>query len=200
MIDTLARIRSQGRSTASAYDSDYAALAALKDLGDLHHVSVITNHHTRKARGDDEDNPFETISGTLGLNGAVDAVCVLKRGSNQTSGRLYVEGRDIEEQTINLTWSKTTCLWEKSDDQSTQNTPEEQRVPDYLREIDGEIRIAALAEALGKGFDATKKNLQRMEKKGLVLNRSGNYSIDPSSVPHVPGVASPIADEPPGGT
>jgi hypothetical protein len=63
-------------------------------------------HHDRKAEADD---PFDTVSGSLGLTGAADTILILKR---QTGGvTLYARGRDIEERETALHFEKTTCRW-----------------------------------------------------------------------------------------
>ena len=51
------------------YDADYAAVLALRTLASEHGLAVVVVHHLRKTAADD---PFDTISGTLGLSGAPD--------------------------------------------------------------------------------------------------------------------------------
>src|SRR5207253_7377003 len=76
VVDTLKRVRPQERKLGRIYDSDYDALSPLGELGRKHGVSIVVVHHTRKMEGED---PFDLISGSLGLTGAADGAWVLKR-------------------------------------------------------------------------------------------------------------------------
>jgi hypothetical protein len=52
-------------------------------------VAIVVVHHTRK--GGSEGDPFEKVSGTLGLTGAADTTIVLDRDGNGAT--LYGRGR-----------------------------------------------------------------------------------------------------------
>jgi RecA-family ATPase len=75
VIDILAKFRVPTSSKRAAYDQDYEALSGLQHLAQKYQIAIIVVHHTRKAEGAD---PFEEISGTLGITGAVDAAMVIK--------------------------------------------------------------------------------------------------------------------------
>lgn len=94
VVDTLKRVRPRERSMRF-YDGDYDAVAPLNDLALKYGVAIVIVHHTNK-RVDAEDW-FDSLSGTLGLTGAVDAAMLLKRSRGQSEGTLYVAGRDIED-------------------------------------------------------------------------------------------------------
>jgi hypothetical protein len=74
IIDTLAMVRMPNRKDQSSYDADYGAVVDLRTLAQKHGVAIVLVHHLRKA---DSDDPFDTVSGTLGLTGAADAMLVL---------------------------------------------------------------------------------------------------------------------------
>jgi hypothetical protein len=99
-IDTLQKVRSMNTSGQNPYAADYNALAALKRFADSHKLALLLVHHLRKAKSND---PFEMISGTTGITGAVDTSYVLapeqKRGA---AARLYATGRDIIYQEIDI--------------------------------------------------------------------------------------------------
>jgi hypothetical protein len=57
----------------------------------------------------DADDPFDTVSGTLGLTGAADTIIVLKRHAGAVT--LHARGRDIEEVETALQFDKATCRW-----------------------------------------------------------------------------------------
>ena len=95
IIDTLQKIRS-GDDTS--YASDYKELSVLKNLADKLQIAILLVHHTRKCRDND---PFNMISGTTGINGCVDGSMVMiekQRGSGEAV--LYCVGRDIDRKSV----------------------------------------------------------------------------------------------------
>ena len=90
IIDTLQMIRSQ--SGDNSYANDYAELSTLKKLADKNKIAILLIHHLRKQNDSD---PFNRISGTTGLSGAVDGSFTLveeHRGSGRA--KLSCIGRD----------------------------------------------------------------------------------------------------------
>ena len=58
------------KSRETLYEADYTAMKGLQSLAMATGVAIVVVHHTRKSGA--EDDPFETVSGTLGLSGAAD--------------------------------------------------------------------------------------------------------------------------------
>ena len=106
IIDTLAMVRMPNRKDQNSYDADYAAVKELRDLALTYGVAVMLVHHLRKAEADD---PFDTISGTLGLTGAPDTVMVIKRDTGGTM--LHARGRDLIEIEKAIKFDAGTCIW-----------------------------------------------------------------------------------------
>lgn len=91
-VDVLAKIRPLG-DKRGAYEQDYEAIAAWKEVADKHRITLIIVHHTRKAEADDV---FDEVSGTLAINGAVDQIIVLKRlPANPKQATVHMRGRDL---------------------------------------------------------------------------------------------------------
>ncbi len=91
IIDTLQMVRGTGYD--NTYANDYRDLSILKKLADKHRVAILRIHHLRKEGADDV---FNRISGTTGVQGAVDSSFTLiedKRGSGKAKlsciGRFY---------------------------------------------------------------------------------------------------------------
>ncbi|HWQ77152.1 MAG TPA: hypothetical protein VN441_17725 [Syntrophomonas sp.] len=106
-IDTLEMIRRPGIDLS--YASDYADLTTLKKLADKHGVAILLIHHLRKQKDAD---PFNRISGTTGLSGAVDGGFTLvekRRGSGKAT--LFCIGRDIEYRELELRRNESN-IWE----------------------------------------------------------------------------------------
>ena len=105
VVDTLEKIRPPGGS-GPLYSADYLAITGLHRIASEKHLAIVVVHHDRKQEGDD---PFDTVSGTLGLVGAADTVLLLKRRPSGTV--LYARGRDIEESETAVQFNKATCKW-----------------------------------------------------------------------------------------
>lgn len=106
MIDTLELVREKPKNGENSYSADYTAILTLRKLAADQHLAIVVVHHLRKAEADD---PFDTISGTLGLTGAPDAILVLqKNGDGYT---LHGRGRDLEDFERPIRFDKSTCLW-----------------------------------------------------------------------------------------
>lgn len=107
IIDTLQMIRRPAMD--NSYANDYADLTALKRLADQNRIAILLIHHLRKQKDDD---PFNRISGTTGLSGAVDTSFTLveeRRGSGRAT--LSCIGRDIEYRELGLRRNESN-VWE----------------------------------------------------------------------------------------
>jgi hypothetical protein len=106
VIDTLEKFRPIQKGNSAAYSADYAAVTGLQKIAGKYRIAVVINHHVRKMEADD---PFDTVSGTLGLTGAADTIIVLKRHAGAVT--LHARGRDIEEVETALQFERGTCRW-----------------------------------------------------------------------------------------
>lgn len=108
IIDTLHKIREKGSDKYSyANDSDVASV--IKLFAEQHNICILVVHHTRKGKSDD---PFEDISGTNGLLGAVDgAFMMYKKQRNESTAIIDLEGRDVKNQRFNVSFDTERCLW-----------------------------------------------------------------------------------------
>jgi RecA-family ATPase len=107
IVDVLAQFRAGRDRNENPYESDYKAVKALQELAGEYSVAIIIVHHVRKGMGDVD--PFERVSGTMGLTGAADSTIILDRDSNGCT--LYARGRDLEEYERAVTFDKETCRW-----------------------------------------------------------------------------------------
>ena len=67
VIDTLERIRDT-ELTKTLYSCDYKDITALREITDRYELTLLLIHHTRKMHDDD---PLNTLSGSMGLVGNV---------------------------------------------------------------------------------------------------------------------------------
>lgn len=111
IIDTLQTIRSP--NTESTYSNDYSDLTILKNLADDYKIGILLIHHFRKQKDGDV---FNQITGSTGLQGAVDTMFTLsqsKRG--EKTATLSCVGRDIESRELELERSEDN-IWIKLSD------------------------------------------------------------------------------------
>jgi hypothetical protein len=173
VVDTLTRVRDRSQQRGSNYEIDYDAVAAFQRLAARRRVCIVLVCHTRKPKEAPEDeDPFDTVSGTLGLLGACDTIWVLKRPMASADARLHCRGKDLaEDMTVQLSWGgPSSPLWSVS---SGTVTPEQRKALDALG--GGPMTAAQVGEALGKSADAARMLLGRMRAAGLVRTREGGW-------------------------
>ncbi len=108
VIDTLQQVRTLSSDNTS-YANDYKDISALKAISDKYEIGIICVHHLRKMKDDD---PFNMISGTVGLSGSADGSYVLVRDNRMsTKAKLSMTGRDIQDIELKLEFDKVNCLW-----------------------------------------------------------------------------------------
>jgi hypothetical protein len=101
VLDTLGKVMPPAIMGESAYQRDYRVGGRLKLLADERAgLSLLTNHHDRKASSDDF---VDSVSGTHGLAGSADTILVLTRNRQETEGILKITGRDVPEGEFALT-------------------------------------------------------------------------------------------------
>lgn len=145
IIDTLQRIRPEDKPGKTEYKMDYPFLTEISALARDYGSAVLLIHHTRKTV--DENNPFNMINGSVGLQGAVDAMMVITRNKQQTKDHkatLHVTGRDIGMDEIemvfmqpNVTWMRASSVEDNSRHEFYENDP----VISTLRIIMEEIKV-----------------------------------------------------------
>jgi hypothetical protein len=172
VIDTLAKIRPAKGSNRSAYDVDYEVIAGLHKIANGRGIAILVIHHTRKMEADDA---FDTVSGTLGLTGAADAILVLDKRAGAVT--LHARGRDIEESETALQFNKETCRWTILGAASeVRRSNERSRVMEALTGAPGGLNVREilhLAEFSSRG--AVDVLLSKMVKAGEI-ERSGRGS------------------------
>lgn len=95
VIDTLQKIRGSQNKNQSLYDYDYKEIGKLKNFADEHKICILAIHHLRKMK--DHSDPFNNISGSIGITGAADTSIVLYKDNFKDSNTIFVtESRDFE--------------------------------------------------------------------------------------------------------
>jgi hypothetical protein len=156
------------------YIGDYDAIAPLGDLAKRYGVAVVVVHHTRKQ---DSEDPVHLVSGSTGLTGAADGVCVLRRSRGQIDAELFATGRDFEETSLALEWDNETLQWSCVGEAAEFKMSVERRaIINVIRSNGGKASRKEIADALGKSSSTVGKNLFDMKKDRQVrCDEAGNY-------------------------
>ena len=181
VVDTLEKIRPIQNGKTQAYSADYQAITGLQKIAGERGLAIVINHHVRKMEADD---PFDTISGTLGLTGAADTILVLKR---QDGGfTLYARGRDIEESETALQFDKGSCKWTMlgPDALAASVSNERAKIIEVLRSFiplhdkDGMAVSEIMAATEATSRNAMDILLHKMRMDGQIMRvRRGVYSL-----------------------
>ena len=171
IVDTLARIRTRntGRNIG-LYDDDYHAVALLKRLADNAGASLLVIHHLRKMSSDD---PLEALSGTMGLSGAADSILVLKKERTKRDATLFMTGRDIDEQEVNLRFDPITAAWSLL---GQSLSDERQAVVTALKKAGRGMNAKELATALGQPYANVRALAWKMANAGQLRSQNGQYT------------------------
>jgi hypothetical protein len=149
---------------------------AIDTLKRVRKPAILVATHDRKM---DAEDPFDTVSGTLGLTGGVDAIALMKRKAGAVT--LYIEGRDLEDQIEKaISFDKETCRWSVLGNAAeVHRSSERHRVLAALAAApDGMsvTEITAAASMVSRG--ATDKLLFNMVRDGEVARvKRGVYAL-----------------------
>jgi hypothetical protein len=182
IVDTLAQFRNLSSGKVQMYTDDYAAISELQKLASKYNIAIIIVHHDRKSEADD---PFDTVSGSLGLTGAADTILIMKRQAGTVT--LHVRGRDIEEAEKALQFNKATCRWSVLGEAAdVRRSDQRTRVLGIFERSTDPISPADLAaEIPGLSKDNARQLLRRMTEAGEIEKKSyGAYvRVTPVTVP-----------------
>jgi DNA polymerase len=176
IIDTLKMVRTPARKDQNYYEADYESVRELRDLAAEHAIAIVVVHHLRKAEADD---PFDTVSGTLGLTGAVDTVMLLWRQGNGVV--LAAKGRDVEETTKAVVFNRDTCTWTIiGDADEVKRSNERENILKAFAEAGAEpLSPNQIAAATGMKPTNVRKLMQRMKVDGLIkAAKYGKYVLN----------------------
>lgn len=176
IVDTLAQFRPRASRNETLYSADYAAVAGLQKLASTYNIAGLIVHHDRKAEADD---PFDTVSGSLGITGAADTILILKRRSGGVT--LYVRGRDIEEAEKALQFDKSSCRWTiLGDAADVHRSDERTRILEALEASTEPMGPTEITKATGMKYANVRYLLHQMALAGEVGKASrGKYKPPP---------------------
>ena len=170
IIDTLAMIKPKKPLAESIYEADYRLIQPFKELFAKHGVSVIFVHHERKMAGEDA---FDSVSGSTGLTGAVDATMLLRSVGGQM--QIYTRGRDVEETEIAVTFCKQSYRWQiLGNAVDIRRSEERAAIINVLSEANAEMGLADIAALADMDKNNCKQLLLKMVRSGDVIKNGKN--------------------------
>lgn len=189
IVDVLAMFKPVRGSSETLYEADYSAIKGLQALAGEFGIAIVVVHHTRKSGA--ESDPFEKVSGTLGLSGAADTTLILDRDGNGAT--IYGRGRDVEEIESAVVFDKAGCRWFVQGAASeVRRTDERGAVLAALEDADEPMSPGEIAVATGSTRNAVDQLLYRMGKAGEVLKAGRGRYVHPeradliAAYPHTP--------------
>lgn len=175
IVDTLQKFRTPSSGRQSAYESDYAALGAIKNIADRYGVAVLLIHHLRKAKDDDV---FAQVSGSTAITGAADTNIVLIRERSKNEAFLHLTGRDIEDQEIAMKFD--SGIWTVlGNAQDLRLSDARQSVLDAIKAHGKPATPSQIAKLMGRKASSMTRLLPGMCEAGLLKwSVGGHYSLN----------------------
>ena len=172
IIDVLAQWKEPVDPRTPVYTADYDALKFIQRIATRRNIAIIVVHHTNKSKMSKGDNPFDKISGSTGIQGAVDAMWLLMRDpENPMATTLQMTDRNIfDVDRVDLIWDDYLgCHTVDPRAKLLQGaTAERKAVYEALASSDNTMTPAELASIVGKSDANVKKMLSRLVQDQLV--------------------------------
>lgn len=172
VIDTLQKFRAPTSGRRNAYEVDYAAIGAIKQIADEHKIGIVLIHHLRKG---DSSDAFARVSGSTAITGAADANIVLLRDRGTDDAVWHITGRDIEDMEMAMKFDagQWTVIGEAARHRASQA---EQAVIAALQAIGEPATPKEIGDYLGRKIGS--RQLLRMRESGLIeWQMGGKYRV-----------------------
>lgn len=112
VIDVFKKIRPPKKANVDPYERDYEDYGAVKAIADELGLAILLVTHTTKMKH--PDDPFNELTGSSGTMGSIDVAMVIKKESREDeAAKLYITGRDLEEQCYEIKFNKEEFRWNK---------------------------------------------------------------------------------------
>ena len=145
VVDTFQRIRDNAADKAN-YANDYAEIRKIKAIADKHRIAILLIHHLRKMPDND---PFNMVSGSTGIIGAVDSIYVLEKDNRlNNKAKLHVTGRDIEDMQLLLEFDHDNSVWKFLSHIDSTERKDEQEVKEIVSYFEDHRRFHGTAAEL----------------------------------------------------
>lgn len=173
VIDTYGIIKPK-KSGKDDYGEDYRSISDLQRLASKHSIAIVLVHHRTKQ---DSDDPFDSVSGTLGITGGADTIMILD--STTKGQRLLVKGRDICEREDAVAFNRETFIWELlGEAHVAHRSDSRKKILECFHHNDESLSPKEVTERTGLKHANTRKLLGSMVESGELTSLTrGEYSI-----------------------
>jgi RecA-family ATPase/5S rRNA maturation endonuclease (ribonuclease M5) len=185
VIDTLTAVRKRSSGKGRLHDEDYDSMHGLQQMAAEYHVAILIIHHCKKGA---EDDAFDEMSGSQGLNAVADNLIVIRREPESTDAIIYFRGRDVDSEPRALEWDKLTCQWKDTGPamlEQLQKSAQRKDIILALRAAKRPMTPKEIADVLGKK-DSTniRALLVKMKHAKAVIEENGAYSLPTKEYDH----------------
>ncbi len=164
VIDTLSRAVSGDQNDVAVMTR---ALAPIQATAHDHNCPVMMPDHHRKITGAGPD-AITDILGSTAKGAMADTIWGLYRERGKVGAKLLITGRDVEEQTLALSWDRELRCWHcEGDAHELELTERKQEILDALEDL-GRAGVVDIAKAVGQPKSNTHNRLQDLVNAGLV--------------------------------
>ena len=179
IVDTYVRLKRPQRVGRSIYEEDYGNIRPYVDLYRDFGCSVLLVHHTRKSEAED---PLDLISGSNGLNGAVDGMIVMKRKKGVSEGTMLVVHRDLDDELdLAVKFDRETCRWRILGDAGiVRHRGNKRMIIDYLHSIHETVSAQEIASQVGLSLSHVRKEISELKDEGFIIRVARDQYRDAS--------------------
>lgn len=168
IIDPLEKIRQESKNNNRIYKEDYRALEGPKEIADKYGLAILIVHHLRKAKAESNDL-IDLVSGTAGLTGASDTICILEKARGSYDAKFFITGRDVEETSLAIRFDRfRTCWCLNGSAEKFLLTPEKQEILEIFESNNGPLTLKEIAEKTGKKESNISNHLKKLVNGGFL--------------------------------
>jgi hypothetical protein len=162
-------------------DQMYAVLGPVKQIALAHNCCLLVIDHHNKRASSGQSLILDWL-GSIGKAAITDTIWGLYREQGQTAAQLIMTGKDIQEQTIDVTFDRQTGLWSPDPSAGFQLTENRQEILDILCDLK-RAKVGEIANAIEQNRGNTHKRLQALVNAGYVTRAyepDGSVYYEPS--------------------
>lgn len=182
VVDTLGRAFSGDKDNADAMTGQ---LAPVQEAAHAANCAVLLLHHHNKVgaattgagAGGIEPDPLVNLQGSISIGGMADCLMGMYRQKDKASVLLTGYGRDVEEFAFELTFDKTTRVWQATQRGVPKQTDERAAVLAVLEDL-GPATLIEINEILKTDKGNLYRRLQNMVALGIIeRGEKGRYRL-----------------------
>jgi len=187
VIDTIARAI-RGRLDWDDIAQVTAMMGQLQELALASDCCILLIDHHRKGQGLGGADAVDDVMGSTGKSAVADTIWGLYRKRGERTATLAVTGRDVEEETLALSFDHLTLAWQAEQDGTGTKPKIESQQGKILRIIEdwGDATTTELAEVLAMDKGNVSRELKELEGRGLVARGQWTKRGIPYRPTHTP--------------